>query len=130
MATKTTKAAAKTASKRTVDDYLAAAPKDKRDVLMRLRKTVKAAAPKATESVSYGLAGYKYNGKPLVYFAYWRDHCSVYGFTGSVIDAHAAELKPYDISKGTIKFTAEKPLGDRLMTKMVKDRIAEIEEAG
>ena len=129
MATQTTKKpAAKTTHTKTVDDYLAAAPKDKRAALMKLRKTIKAAAPKATEGISYGIAMFKHNGKPLVSFGYWTAHCALYG-SSSFIEAHA-ELKAYHLSKGTIRFPADKPLPDRLVTKIVKARIAEVEKAG
>ena len=131
MATETKKKpAAKTARPKTVAEYIAAAPTDKRAALMKLRKTIKAAAPKATEGISYGMAGFKQNGKYLVYFAYWKAHIALYGTSSRFIDAHAAELKPYAQSKGTIQFPAEKPLPYGLVTKMVKDRIAEIEKAG
>jgi uncharacterized protein YdhG (YjbR/CyaY superfamily) len=114
MATRTTnKPAATTTPPKTVDDYLAAAPNDERLALMKLRKTIKAAAPKATELFSYGMVGFKQNGKRLVYLAYWADHCALYGS-----------------SEGTIKFTVDKPLSDRLVTKLVKARVAEIERAG
>jgi uncharacterized protein YdhG (YjbR/CyaY superfamily) len=128
MATPTTKKpAAKTTHTKTVDDYFAAAPKDQRAALMELRKTIKAAAPKATEVFGYGMAGFKQNGKTLVYLAYWKAHVALYGS----FDAHAAELKAYDQSgKGTIRFPADKPLPYALVTKMVKARIAEIEKAG
>lgn len=126
---KTKKAAGKTTQTKIVDDYLAA-PKDKRAALMKLRKTIKAAAPNATESISYGIVGFKHNGKPLVYFGYWRAHCALYGTSSRFIEAHAAELKAYDLSKGTIRFPADKPLPDRLVTKIVKARIAEVEKAG
>ena len=131
MATQTTKKpAAKTAHAKTVDDYIAAAPKDKRAALMKLRKTIKAAAPKATERIGYGLAGFKHNGKPLVYFGYWKAHYALYGISNSFIDAYA-ELKAYDLSnKGTIRFPADKPIPHRLVRKIVKARIAEVEKAG
>ncbi len=124
------KLAAKTTHTKTVDDYVAAAPKDKRAALMKLRNTIKAAAPKATEGISYGIAMFKHKGKPLVYFGYWKAHCALYGMGSSFIDAHAGELKAYGLSKGTIRFPADKPLPVRLVTKIVKARIAEIEKAG
>jgi len=131
MATQTTKKpAAKTAPAKTVDDYLAAAPMDKRAALMKLRKTIKAAAPKATESISYGIVGYKQDGKRVAYFGYWKAHMALYGTSSSFIDAHAAELKPYLQSKGTIQFPADKPLPDWLVKKIVKARVAEIKKAG
>jgi uncharacterized protein YdhG (YjbR/CyaY superfamily) len=131
MATRTTKKpAAKTTHTKTVDDYIAAAPKEKRAALMKLRKTITAAAPKATESLSYGIVGYKQNRERLVYFGYWKAHYALYGASGTFIDAHAAELRPYVMSKGTIRFPADKPLPDRLVTKIVKARLAEIEKTG
>jgi uncharacterized protein YdhG (YjbR/CyaY superfamily) len=125
-ATRTTKKpAAKTAP--TVDEYLAAAPTDKRAALLKVRRAIKAAAPKATEGMSYGLVGYKHNGKPLVYIGYAKTHCALYGSTGQFVKEHASELKAYDLSKGTIRFPADKPLPDRLVMKMVRARVAEID---
>ena len=116
---------------KTVGDYLAAAPKDKRAVLTKLRKTIRATAPKATEGLGYGMAMFRHpNGRPLVYFAYWKDHCALYGAGLGFIEAHAAELKPYRLSKGTIRFAPDKPLPDRLVAKIVKARYAEAEKAG
>jgi uncharacterized protein YdhG (YjbR/CyaY superfamily) len=130
MATQTTKKpAAKITPTKTIHDYLAAAPKDKRAALMKLRKTIRAAAPKATEGISYGVVGFKHNGKPLVYFGYAKNHCALYGGGSSFIDAHAAELKAYKLSKGTIRFPADKPLPERLVTKIVNARIAAIDKA-
>lgn len=112
---------------KTVDDYVAAAPKDKRAALMKLRETVKAAAPKATEGMRYGIVGFMHNGEALIHFGYWKDHFALYGG----FDAHAAELRTYDKSgKGTLRLPADKPLPYGLVTKLVKARIAEIEEAG
>jgi uncharacterized protein YdhG (YjbR/CyaY superfamily) len=124
------KPAAKATRPKTVAEYLAAAPEEKRPGLMKLRKTIKAAAPKATEGISYGMAGFKYNGKYLVYFGYWKAHIALYGTGSRFIEAHAAELKPYVQTKGTIQFPAEKPIPYGLVTKIVKQRVAEIEKAG
>jgi len=116
---------------KTVGDYLAAAPKDKRAVLTKLRKTIRATAPKATEGLGYGMAMFRHpNGRPLVYFAYWKDHCALYGAGLGFIEAHPAELKPYRLSKGTIRFTTDEPLPDRLVRMIVKARLAEVEKAG
>ncbi len=131
MATRTTKKpTAKTKHPKTVDDYVAAAPEDKRGTLTKLRRTIMAAAPRATESISYGIVGYKQGGKYVVYFGYWKAHVALYGTSGSFIRAHAAQLKPYVQSKGTIQFPADKPLPYPLVTKIVKDRVAEIEKPG
>jgi uncharacterized protein YdhG (YjbR/CyaY superfamily) len=76
------------------------------------------------------MAGYKQDGKRVAYFAYWKDHIALYGTSYEFIKAHAAELKPYVQSKGTIQFPADKPLPYGLVTRIVKARIAEIEKAG
>ena len=111
-----------------VDDYLAAAPKDKQGTLTKLRQTIKTAAPKATEALSYGIVGYKLERKPVIYFGYWKAHYSLYGMGNRVTKAHAVELKDYPVSKGTIQFPADKPLPYGLVTKLVKARVAEIEK--
>lgn len=127
MAARTTKKRAAVATRpKTVAEYLTAAPKDKRAALTKLRRTIKAAAPKATEAMSYGIVGFKQDGKPLVYFGYWKAHIGLYGTGSGFIDAHAAELKPYVLSKGTIQFPADRPLPYGLVTKIVKARVAEI----
>jgi uncharacterized protein YdhG (YjbR/CyaY superfamily) len=128
MATQTKKRpAAKTAAPKTVEAYLAAAPKKHRAALTELRQTITAAAPKAAESVSYGMAGYKQSGKYVITFGYWKEHVAIYGG----FDAFATELKPYDQSgKGTFRFPLDKPLPYGLVTKIVKARLAEIDEAG
>lgn len=127
MATQTTKKrAAKATPAKTVDDYLAAAPQDERAALMTLRTAIKAAAPKATEGISYGMVGFSHRGKPLVHFGYWKAHVALYGS----FDARAADLMAYDRShKGTIRFPANKPLPYRLVMKIVKARVAEIEKS-
>jgi uncharacterized protein YdhG (YjbR/CyaY superfamily) len=115
---------------KTVDDYLSKAPKEKRATLTKLRQTIKAAVPKASESLSYGMVGYKLQRRVVVYFGYWKAHYAIYGLGSSVSDAHAADLKKYLQSKGTIQFPADRPLPYRLVTKLVKARVAEIEKAG
>lgn len=130
MAAPTKKPATRTTRPKTVAAYLAAAPKDKRADLITLRKTIKAAAPKAAEGISYGLVGYKHNGKPLLYLGYAKGHVGLYGGIGGYIEKHAAELKGYEVSKGTIRFPADKALPVRLVTKIVKARVAEIEKRG
>jgi uncharacterized protein YdhG (YjbR/CyaY superfamily) len=111
----------------TVAEYLATAPKGQRPALLRLRRTIKAAAPKATEVVSYGIVGYKHNGKQLVYFGYAKDHCALYGNNSRSLSS--AERKRYATGKGTLRFAADEPLPARLVTRIVKARIAEIDKA-
>ena len=126
--TRAAKAAKKMPAPKTVDGYVAAAPKEQRAALEKLRKTIKAAAPKATEGLSYGIVGFKQDGKNVAYFGSWKTHIALYGFGGSVIAAHAAELGPYVQSKGTIQFPADEPIPYGLVTTLVKARIAELKD--
>jgi uncharacterized protein YdhG (YjbR/CyaY superfamily) len=119
-------AAQKIAPAQTVDDYLAALPEEARATLEKLRKVVKAAAPKATEVISYQIPMYKHHGM-LVGFAAFKDHCSF--FPGAnPIATHKDELKGYKTSKGTIRFPIGKPIPVALVKKLVKTRIAENEK--
>jgi uncharacterized protein YdhG (YjbR/CyaY superfamily) len=127
MVIRTRKPVATTTRPKTVAEYLAAAPKDKRAALMKVRRTIKAAAPKAVEGLAYGLVGFKHRGKPLLYYGYAKGHCALYGGLGGYIDANPADLKGYEVSKGTIRFSADKPLPSRLVTKIVKARVADID---
>lgn len=111
----------------TVTEYLRAVPAKPRAVLQKLRKTIKAAAPGAVEVISYGMPAFK-QGRMLVYYAAFKDHCSLYPASKAVIAAHKSELKGYESSgKGTIRFTVDKPLPATLVKKLVKARIKENE---
>jgi uncharacterized protein YdhG (YjbR/CyaY superfamily) len=110
----------------TVDDYLAAAPEAVRAALAKLRKTIKAAAPKATEVISYQIPAYKHQGL-LVGFASSSGLCTFHIMSVEVTRAHAAELKGYKLGKASIRFAPDKPLPAALVTKLVKARIAENE---
>lgn len=108
-----------------VDEYLAGVPKEARATLEKLRRTIKAAAPMASEGISYQMPMYKHHGM-VVGFAAFKNHCSI--FPGAaVMDAFREELKPYDTSKGTIRFPVDKPLPATLVKKLVRARIKENE---
>jgi len=111
----------------TIDEYLAGLSDDKRAALENLRKTIRAAAPKAEECISYGLAAFRLGGRPLVAFGATANHCAFYPMSSSTVEAHTDELKNYDTSKGTIRFQADKPLPVALVRKLVRARIAENE---
>jgi uncharacterized protein YdhG (YjbR/CyaY superfamily) len=112
---------------RTIDEYLALVNPGQRAVLEQLRQTIHAAAPGANEYIGYGLAGFKFNGRPLVYFGAWENHCALYAASPAVQKKFQKELKGFEASKGTIRFTTEKPLPAALVKKLVKARIAENE---
>jgi uncharacterized protein YdhG (YjbR/CyaY superfamily) len=114
----------RTASPNSHDDYLLAVSDDQQRALEKLRKDIKAAAPKAEECMSYGIPGFRLNGKLLVSYGAGAKHCAFY--PGSIGQAFKKELKGYDTrGKGTIRFSAEEPLSAALVRKIVKARIAQ-----
>ena len=106
----------------THDEYLDAVPEPARSTLQKVRKTIRAAAPKeATEYFSYGMPAFHFNG-PLVCYAAFKDHCSLFPMGNAAIAEFAEELKPYRTAKGTIQFPLDKPLPATLIRKIVKAR--------
>jgi uncharacterized protein YdhG (YjbR/CyaY superfamily) len=83
------------------------------------------AAPGAEEYIGYGLAGFKFNRKPLVYFGAWPKHCALYAASPSTQKKFMDQLKDFEVSKGTIRFTPEKPLPLKLVKELVKARVVE-----
>ena len=117
---------ATTSVPKTIDDYLARVPDEARATLEKLRQTIRAAAPKAVEVISYQMPTFKLDGRMLVSFAAFKDHCSF--FPGAApIKAHADDLKSYATSKGTIRFPTSKSLPAAFVRKLVKARIRENE---
>ena len=112
-----------------VDAYIDAAPAPFRASLERTRRLIKAAAPEAVEAFGYGIPGFKYLGRPLVYYGAWKTHCALYGVSPRLIEAISADLPGHEVSKGTVRFTPDKPLPDQLITKLVEARIAENQAA-
>lgn len=108
-----------------IDAFLATLPEDKRTALEQLRATIRAAAPEAVESISYGVPALKYRGRPLVSFGATASHCAFYVQSPAVMDAHRADVAGLDTSKGTIRFAADRPLPASLVEKLVKARMAE-----
>lgn len=120
------KAAVKSSSSSEVEDYLADVSPEARATLEKLRQTVKAVVPSAVEVISYQIPTFKLNGRMLVSYAAFKNHCSF--FPGAApIKAHEDELKSYQTSKGTIRFATSKPLPPALVKKLVRTRIKENE---
>jgi uncharacterized protein YdhG (YjbR/CyaY superfamily) len=117
----------KTTSVKNIDDYLATLPDNVRDMLEKLRQTIKAAAPKAEEVISYNMPAFKYHSM-LVYFSAFKNHCSLFPANSSLVAKMKEELKPFRTAKGTIQFTVDKPLPAALVRKIVKLRVKENEE--
>jgi uncharacterized protein YdhG (YjbR/CyaY superfamily) len=112
-----------------IDEFLAGFPDDVRGALENLRRAIATAAPEAVEGIGYGVPAFKYRGRPLVSFGAGKDHCSFYVQSPAVMDAHRDALAGLDTSKGTIRFAPDKPLPTGLVTKLVRARMAETDQA-
>ena len=108
---------------KSIDEYLAALPSDKRAALERLRKTIKAAVPRAEECISYQLPAFRVDGRVFVWFGAGARHCAFY--PGAVVTAFKKELAAYETSKGTIRFQPDDPLPAALVRKIVKARLVQ-----
>jgi uncharacterized protein YdhG (YjbR/CyaY superfamily) len=113
---------------RAVDEYLRALSPEKRAALERLRKAIRAAAPRAEECISYGVPAFRLDGKFLVAFGAAASHCAFY--PGGVVEGFEEELRTYGTAKGTVRFQPDRPLPALLVRKLVKARIARMGARG
>lgn len=107
----------------TVDDYIAGFPKNVQKILRTIRKTIRAAAPKAEESISYRIPTYKVNRRPVIYFAAFKSHIGVYPVTAPVKEKFKKELSGYKGGKGTVRFPLDEPIPYALIAKIVKFKL-------
>lgn len=110
-----------------VDAYLAKLPADKHAALQKLRKTIHAAAPGLAETISYGVPTFKLHGKMLMSIGAAKNHCALYVGSGDLVTAFAHALKDFSLSKGTIRFTPQKPIPAPVVRSLVAARTAQIE---
>lgn len=109
---------------KSIDEYIGTFPEDIQKILEELRGTIKAAAPEAEETISYNIPTFKMNGRYLIYFAGWKSHISLYPIpVGS--ESFNKQIAKYAEGKGTLKFPIDKPLPWKLITKIVKLKLAE-----
>jgi uncharacterized protein YdhG (YjbR/CyaY superfamily) len=108
----------------TVEAYLAALPPPERKALTALRKTIRKAAPRATEAISYQVPTFRHDGG-LVAFSASPKHCALHLMSPALMRALRQDLAGYETGAATIRFTAETPLPARLVTMLVKARLAE-----
>ena len=109
------------------DAYLDSLPVQNKIVLQHIRDVIHDSVPNVDETFSYDMPAFTYQGKPLIYFAAFKDHLSIFP-TAFPIEALKDELVNYKVSKGTIQFTLDNPLSDKLIKKLLKIRIQAIEK--
>jgi len=117
-----------TASKQ-IDEILSSFSHDKRAVLQTLRETIAAAAPDAVEGISYGLPAFRYRGRPLVSYHASLGHCAFFPMSPAVLDRHRDELAEFDLAKGTIRFSPDRPIPAEIVSAIVRERLAETDAA-
>ena len=101
---------------KTIDEYLARVDPEKRAALAALRDTIRKAAPKAEECISYGIPAFRQDGM-LVGFGATAKHCAFYVMNGTTVEDFKDALAGFDTSKGTIRFQPSRPLGAALVKK-------------
>ncbi len=106
---------------KSVDAYIAAAPKEVQRKLKQLRAAIREVAPRAEEPISYGMPYYGYKGR-LAYFAAFKNHIGLYVPT-PVIEEYKKELKDYETAKATVRFPNDKPLSIALVKKLIRARM-------
>ena len=113
---------------KSVDEYMASQPEAVRGLLERVRSAIRKAMPEAEEYISYQIPAYKLHGRPVLSFAGWKQHYSLFGATASLVAAFQTDLAPYDLSKGTIRFPLSEPVPVKLIERIAKFRAQEAAE--
>jgi uncharacterized protein YdhG (YjbR/CyaY superfamily) len=114
------------ASERSIDNYLAKVPAGHRTALKRIRTIVRKAYPAAEEGFYYQLPAFRLKGKAFVAFRSSKDHCSLHPLSGTVLPSLKSKLTGFDFSKGTIRFTPQKPIPESLIRAILRVRVQEL----
>lgn len=109
-----------------VDDYIALQPLPAQTILERVRTTIRKALPKAEEVISYNIPTYKVNGEPVIYFAGWKRHFSLYPISKRTAFEFQSELAQYQLNKSTVRFPLSEPVPIKLIASIAKFRAKEI----
>ena len=116
----------KQSAPKSVDEYIAGQPEAVRPKLEQVRAAIRRAVPEAVEGIAYRIPGYKLRGKPLLYFAGFKKHCSLFAASGTFFAALTDELRGYELRKGTVHFPLTGPVPVKLISRIAKLRAAGI----
>src|SRR5262245_16589464 len=109
-----------------VDEYITAQPPSVRPNLRSVRAAIKKAVPAAEEMISYQIPGYKLEGRPLIAFAGWKEHYSIYPASKRLVATFKNELAPYEVRNATIRFPLTKRAPVKLISRIAKFRAKEV----
>lgn len=109
-----------------VDDYFAGLDAPARAAFERIRALAEKFAPDAEQGTSYGMAALRLKGKPLLGFKAAKDHLAVFPFSPAAVDVVRERLAGFSLSKGTVRFTTDRPLPDDVVRDLVRQRMGEI----
>jgi len=110
----------------TVEDYIAAAPKETRAKLREVRKAIREAAPRATESISYRMPYYAYKGR-MAWFGVFKEHIGLF-IRPPVLEEHKAELKGYTMTKSSLHLPLDRKVPAPLVKKLIRAAARKNEE--
>ena len=110
-----------------VDEYMAGLPEDRRAAMEQLRTTIRAAAPTATEAISYNMPAFKLDGRFFVSYEAFKRHYSLFPWTDGMLAELGDALKPYAVGKGTLRFPADQPIPVDLVTRIIEIRLREFD---
>ena len=114
---------------KSVDEYIAAQPEVVQPKLEQVRAAIRKAVPEAVEGIGYRMPGYKLHGKPMLYFAGFKEHYSLFAASGTFFATLEEELRGYELRKGTVHFSLTKPVPVKLISRIAKLRAAGIAAA-
>lgn len=110
-----------------VDEYMARLPDDRRAAMQELRATIRAAAPDATEAISYNMPAFRLNGRFFVSYEAFKRHYSLFPWTDQMVDELGDAVRPYAVGKGTLRFPADERIPIDLVARIIQIRRREFD---
>lgn len=109
-----------------VDGYMATLPDDRRAAMESLRQTIRAAAPAATEAISYNMPAFRLDGRFFVSYEAYKRHYSLFPWTDEMVEELGDAVRPYAVGKGTLRFPADEPIPLDVVRRIIRIRLREL----